>query len=307
MSAGWVAGSVRARALLSRRLGAGRARAVAAMGSLTEAQQALVDSPYRKGVVVGQPLSDTDHAVVAAPLWNIRVLAGWQPRDGAAELRALAAGFEAANIVTHARLLAGAAPEALFDLGSLDTAWSQLRATSSLRELRHALSQSLWGDPGGDAPSDIAVGVQVSWAVRVATTVPQASSWAAGALALLVARRRLLERRTLPAAASIRAAQILGSAALASDDLSSFAAAVPARARWPLAGVNGAGELWRGEARWWSRLESDGFQLLKGTGFSSARPVGAVAVLGADAWRCRAALRIAARGGGPMDAYDAVA
>jgi len=35
--------------------------------------------------------------------------------------------------------------------------------------------------------------------------------------------------------------------------------------------------------------------------------IGAVAVLAADAWRCRAALALASRGGGPMDVYDVVA
>ena len=46
VSTEWVAGNVRAKALLNRRLGGGRARAVAAMGSLEAAQQALVVSPY---------------------------------------------------------------------------------------------------------------------------------------------------------------------------------------------------------------------------------------------------------------------
>lgn len=311
MSAGWVAGNVRARTLLSRRTGAGWARAVAAMGSLGEAQRVLADSPYGRGVVVGQPLAHTEHAVAAAPLWHLRVLAGWQPRAGAHALRSLAAGFEAANIVTHARLLAGTADERTgepsFELGALTTAWSRLRAASSLPELRRALSESPWGDPGGDTPSDIAVGVQVSWAVRVATTVSEASSWAAGALALLVARRQLQELRPLPDVVAVRAARILGPDAMAGVDLSSFGAMVPTRARWALAGVTDVGELWRGEAGWWNRLERDGLLLLGESGFGRARSIGAVAVLAADAWRCRAAVRLAARGGGPMEAYDSVA
>ncbi len=46
--------------------GGGRARAVAAMGSLEAAQQALVASPYSRGVRVGQTLAETEHAVVVA-------------------------------------------------------------------------------------------------------------------------------------------------------------------------------------------------------------------------------------------------
>jgi len=307
VSTGWVAGNVRAKALLNRRLGVGRARAVAAMGSLAAAQHALVDGGYGHRVVAGQTLAETEHAVIAVPLWHLRVLAGWQPREGAHAIRSLAVGFEAANIVTHARVLAGVPSQPLFDLGALATAWPRLRETSSLAELRRALSTSPWGDPGGDTPSEIAVGVQVSWAVRVATTVPEASSWAAGGLALLVARRHLLQQRRLPDRTSDHVARILGPPAMTSRDLASFAAALPARARWALSGVSDVDELWRGEARWWSRVDDDGFRLLGGTGFSRARSVGAVAMLAADAWRCRAAVRLAARGGEPMDVFDAIA
>ena len=307
MSTEWVAGNVRANALLSRRLGAGRTRAIAAMGSLAEAQRALADTAYGHRIAVGQTLTETDHAVAATPLWHLRVLAGWQPREGAHELRSLAAGFEAANIAAHARLLAGAPAEPMFALGTLATAWSRLRETSSLPQLQQTLSQSLWADPGGQSPRDITLGIHVAWAVRVATTIPEASSWARGGLALLVARRLLLERRELTERVAVRARRILGEAAIASRDLASFAQAVPARAGWALTGVTDVGELWRGEVVWWSRVETDGFQLLGRPGFSRGRTIGSVAVLATDAWRCRAAVQLAARGGGPMDAYDAVA
>lgn len=307
MSTEWVAGNARAKAMLNRRLGAGRTRNIAAMGSLAEAQHALVDTAYGRGVAVGQTLAETEHAVTAVPLWHLRVLAGWQPREGAQAIRSLAAGFEAANIAAHARLLAGAPAEPLFTLGALATAWSRLRETSSLTQLRQALSQSAWGDPGGELPQDIALGVQVAWALRVATTVPETSAWASGGLALLVARRRLLEQRALPQRVAVRAARILGTAALAVSDLASFSQAVPARAGWALSGVTDVGDMWRGEVAWWLRLERDGFQLSGQPGFVRGRTIGAAAVLATDAWRCRAALQLAARGGGPMEVYDAVA
>lgn len=306
MSAGWVAGSVRAKGLLSRRLGAGGTRGIAALGSLADAQHALADGPYGRGIVIGQSAAQTEHAVAATPLWHLRVLAGWQPREGARAIRSLAAGFEAANIIAHAHALAGAVRAPSFDLGALATAWSRLRETSSLLELRRALAQSLWGDPGGGAPADIAAGVQVSWAVRVATTVPEASSWAVAALALLVARRHLAQRRRLLEEPAARAARILGPAAMDADDLASFIAALPVRVRWSIADIHNVDDLWRGEARWWTRVERDGFQLVAGTGFARPRLVGAAAVLGADAWRCRAAVHLAARGGSPLEAYDAL-
>ena len=306
MSAKWVAANVRAKALLSRRLGNGRARTIAAMGSLAEAQHALAAGPYGRYVVAGQPHAATDHAVMSALLWHLRVLAGWQPPEGAQAIRSLAAGFEAANISAHARRLAGAPPQPMYALGALATAWSRLAETSSLAQLQHALSQTSWGDPDSESPSDIALAVQTAWAVRVATAVPEASSWAYAGLALLVARRSLLDRRRLPRRAAVRAGRLLGTAAVTSADLASFAKGVPAQGRWVLAGLNDAEQLWRGEARWWSRLESDGFELVTRSGFDRVPTTGAVAVLTADAWRCRAAVQLAARGGGPMDVYDAL-
>ena len=197
MSTAWVAGNVRAKAMLDRRIGPARARELAATGSLAQGQQILADSPYRHGVQVGQTLAEAEHALAATVLWHLRVLAGWQPRAGARALRLLAGWFEIANISGHARALSGAAVEPSFHLGALGTAWSRLRTTSSLAELRHVLTQSLWGDPGGDSPSDIALGVQLAWAFRVATGVPEAGDWACGGAAVLVARRLLLEGRPL--------------------------------------------------------------------------------------------------------------
>ena len=135
MSAQWVAGNVRARALLNRRLGVGRARALAAMNSLTDAQHALAATAYGRDITVGQPALDTDHAVCAALLWHLRVLAGWQPAQGARAIRALAAGFEANNIAAHARKLAGAPARPPYTLGALGSGWPRLSETRSLAQL----------------------------------------------------------------------------------------------------------------------------------------------------------------------------
>ncbi len=305
MSAQWVAGNVRARALLNRRLGAGRARALAAMNSLTEAQHALAGTAYGRDITVGQPERDTDHAVCAALLWHLRVLAGWQPAPGAQAIRALAAGFEANNIAAHARRLAGAPARPPYTLGALATTWPRLSETSSLAQLEDILAQTMWGDPGSDSPSDIALAVQIGWAVRVANAIPEARDWADAWLALTVARRRLVEQRELPEPVLVRARLVLG-AATAASDLPSFIDAFATRLRWLFDGITGADGLWTAEARWWARVEADGLTMLGGSEFNRARTIGAVAVLAADAWRCRAALAIASRGGGPMDVYDVV-
>jgi len=306
VSAQWVAGNVRARALLNRRLGVGRARALAAMSSLTDAQHALAATAYGRDITVGQPAHDTDHAVCAALLWHLRVLAGWQPPVGARAIRALAAGFEAQNIAAHARKLAGAPPGLPYTLGALASAWPRLSETRSLAQLRDILAQTMWGDPGSESPSDIALAVQVGWALRVANAVPEARDWADAWLALSVARRRLLELRELPGPVLVRARLGLG-AAVAASDLASFTDAIATRLRWVFDGTTGAGGLWTAEARWWARVEADGLTMLGRSEFTRAQTIGAVAVLAADAWRCRAALALASRGGGPMDVYDVVA
>ncbi len=306
MSAQWVAGNVRAKALLNRRLGAGRARALAAMNSLTDAQHALAGTAYGRDITVGQPAHDTDHAVYAALLWHLRVLAGWQPAQGAQAIRALAAGFEASNITAHARRLAGAPVRPPYTLGALATAWPRLSETSSLAQLRHTLARTVWGDPGSESPSDIALAVQIGWAARVANAVPEARDWAYARMALTVARRRLLEQRELPEPVLMRARLVLGAAAAASD-LASFTDACATRVSWLLDGITEAGGLWTAEARWWARVEADGLAMLGRSEFTRERTTGAVAVLASDAWRCRAALALASRGGGPMDVYDVVA
>jgi hypothetical protein len=303
VSAQWVAGNVRARALLNRRLGVGRARALAAMNSLTDAQHALAPTAYGRDIAVGQSVLDTDHAVCAALLWHLRVLAGWQPPQGAQAIRALAAGFEADNIAAHARRLVGAPARPPQTLGALATAWPRLSETSSLAQLRDTLAQTMWGDPGSESPSDIALAVQIGWAARVANAVPEARAWAYTRLVLAVARRRLGERRELPEPVLIRARLMLGAAAAATD-LASFADALTTRIRWVLDGITEADGLWTAEARWWARVEADGLAMLGRGAFTRARTIGAVAVLATDAWRCRAALAMASRGGGPMDVYD---
>ena len=76
MSAGWVAGSVRTRALVRRRLGTGAARRLAACGSLAEAVQMLAVTPYGRWIRPGQSLAAAQHGIAEGILWDLRVLAG---------------------------------------------------------------------------------------------------------------------------------------------------------------------------------------------------------------------------------------
>ncbi|TYB40150.1 hypothetical protein [Actinomadura chibensis] len=307
MSAGWVAGRVRARGLARRRLGPGRARSLAGCGSLHDALASLAATPYGHGVAEGQDLASAQHAVAETLLWHLRVLAGWLPRGGAAALRAVAGWFELANVDGLLQRLDGRPAEEPYVLGALGTAWPRLRDARDIAELRERLAASSWGDPGETDPWAIRLFLRLSWAARVHGLGGRATAWASGAAAVLVAGERFGAGRELSPAASERAARLLGRSAVGASALGAMTARLDRDARWPLAGVDDPAELWRAEARCWRRLDRDGELLLRGSEFGAGPVLGAAGVLAVDAWRVRAALEVAARGGGPIGAYDAVA
>lgn len=307
MTAAWVAGSVRASAMTRRRIGRAAARSLAGSPSLDEAVLRLADSPYGHDVRVGQSLDEAQRAVVAAVVWNLRVLAGWQPRDGVAILRALLAAVEAANVTDHLQRLAGTTTPTPVSLGGLATAWPRLAATGNVSELHDVLATSPWGEPGGASPRDIVVMMRLALADRVITAVPAARAWAAGAVALLVAREVVAERRALTDPAVLVASRVVGPAAVLATSLPDLVRALPGDARWAVVDVDDVTGLWQAESRWWSRVERDGVWLTRRAVAGPHVLVGAVAMMAVDAWRVRAALELAARGGGPLEVFDAMA
>ncbi len=222
-------------------------------------------------------------------------------------LRALLGTVEAANVDDHRQRLAGDPTPAPFQLGGLATAWPRLAATSSIPELRRVLAASPWGDPGGDAPRDIAVAMRLALADRIMTEVPLAGAWAAGAAALLLAREVVAEHLPLSGRTRLVASRVVGPAAVTASTLPELSRALPAAARWALAGADDVSGLWQAEARWWARVERDGVTLGRHAGPGPELLVGAVARMAVDAWRVRAALELAARSGGPLEVFDAVA
>ncbi len=311
MSAGWVAGSVRAKALVRRRLGAGAARRLAASGSLGDALRILAATPYGAGIRPGQPLAAAQHEVAGTLLWDLRVLAGWLPRDGVGLLRTLAAWFELANVDELLQAIAGRPAEAEFQLGALATAWPRLRQAVNHDDLRAALAASAWRDPGGQTDQAVRLGMRARWAARVAELGDPARTWAAGAAALLVAGERFTAAAGRTAAADPAviggALRLLGPRAAQAATLGDLAGSVPSRARWVFTGITSPAGLWRAEAAVMSRVEQDGLRLLRASGPGREAVLGAVAVMACDAWRIRAALGLAARGGTPLEAYDELA
>ena len=288
-------------------LGPDAARRLAASPSLSAAQQVLAAISDARAARVGETLEATQHAVAAELLWNLRVLAGWLPRDGVDLLRALACWFEIANVDELLESAAGRPAEEEFRLGALATAWPRLRRAGSLSALRAALAASRWHDPGGDTALDIRLGLRARWTARVAGFGDPARTWASGAAALLLAGERFAAARPVRPAVMDGALALTGQAAASAATLDDLHRSLPAAARWALSGISSPDGLWQAEAAWWTRVERDGFALLRTSATDSGTVLGAAAVMAADARRVCAALEIATRGGGPLEAYDAVA
>ena len=304
MSAGWVAGTTRARAMAAACAGPRTARGLASAPSLPDALRALTGTVYRRGLDVRAGAAEAQRAVSDTLVWQLRVLAGWQPRPGAIAVRLLASGFEIANTRDRLRTLSGGSPPAPYRLGALATVWPRLSRTASPAEVRAVLATSVWGDPGADTPAALITGMRLSAAARTAATVPSAARWAAGEAALLVAREVHLTGHPLTAPAARDAARLLGTDAVRAPGFGDFRARLSSPARWALEGIERPEDLWRAEARWWPSVEQEALSLLRKARFDVSPVVGAAAVLGVDAWRVRAALECAAHGGRAVEAFD---
>ncbi|MFI6654911.1 hypothetical protein ACIBL8_05260 [Streptomyces sp. NPDC050523] len=301
MSAGWVAGVTRAEAMAAARAGPATARGLAAAPGLPDALRALAATPYRRGIDVEAGIAEAQRAVTDALVWQLRVLAGWQPRPGSAAVRLLASPFEIANTRSRLRAMSGASQPPPYRLGALSTVWPRLSRSGSPAELRAELAASPWGDPGSDAPTAMITAMRWSAAARTAANLPAAARWAAGEAALLWARETFVAGRR---PATRHAARLLGTAAVRATAFDEFRARLAPPAKWALEGIERPGDLWRAEARWWSTVERDGLRLLHEARFALTPVVGAVAVLSADAWRVRAGLECAAHGGRALEAFD---
>jgi hypothetical protein len=308
MTAAWVAAGVRARAITQRRLGRPAALALAAEPGLDAAVEALTRSTYQHDVRQGQTLAQAQHAVAQTALWNVRVLAGWLPRDGVQAVRALAGALEIANTVDLLQRLRGRddVPEP-FPLNGLATAWMRLRTARDPEQLRQLLAMSAWGDPGSTDPATVRLQMSAVLADRVMGQVPEAAGWAAGSTALVLARG-VAAGRELPPSTRAAFERVVGRLAVRAGSLEQLVDSLPGSARWALLGIQDPGDLWRAEARWWASVQRDALALVRAGGGGRRIAVGAVALLAVDAWRTRAALELAARGGSPEpEDLDAVA
>jgi hypothetical protein len=293
-----VAGSVRARHLLDRRIGRDRALRLASAASLEDALAALAGTAYGREVRPGMDLAEAQRAIAATALWHMRVLAGWLPPGGVEAARALAGWFEIANVEDRLRYLAGRRTPAPFALGALAAAWPAVAGAQSAAEVRAELVGSAWGDPGTDDPTRMGLALRISWARRVIRDAPEAASWAVAAAALLLARELVVAGRPAAPLVALRPPGV-GSAWPRATSPAALRELLPPEAARALAGWEDPGELWRAEAAWWRDVERDAGRLARGPGTGRATVVGCVALLAADARRTAGALEAAARAGAP--------
>lgn len=292
--------------MLVRRLGRDGALKLAEAPSLQAALATLEGSAYGREVRPGMDLAAAQRGLAETVLWHLRVLAGWLPPAAVGRLRALAAWFELVNIEQRVDYLAGGELRRPFSLGGLGTAWVSVADAQTPDELRAALVGSAWGDPG-DVDPGIGLALRLAWARRVLESVESARAWAAGAVALLVARELLLAGRPAEELAALRPPALRRSWRGAST-LAGLRAQLPDEAAWPLAGIEGPRDLWRGEAAWWRRVREDAERLARSSQLGRTTVVASVALLAVDAWRTAGALEVAARGGGrgPREVFSQI-
>jgi hypothetical protein len=307
MTAAWVAGTVRARAMARRGEAVAAAHELARAESATAALAALAASRDLHGTAGGDSIPHATRAIEETLLWNIRVLAGWLPAHGTEMLRLLAGWFEIANVEERLHALRGGPAAPPFALGAMATAWPRLAIAGSVDELRDTLATSAWGDPGESSARAVQLSMSLAWAERVQRRVPPALPWTLGGASLVVARERLARGLDLPEAAATTADRLLGDGWRAATTLPELSDSLPPQARWPLAGLAEANRLWYAEARWWRRLRADCRRLLAHPGFGPEPVIGAIGLLAADARLVASALAGVGRGADAAEVLDALA
>jgi hypothetical protein len=306
VSARWVAGAARARLLCRHRVGIAGARALAAASGPEAAVAALADSPYGRDVRAGMPVTDARRAVGAVCLWHLRVLAGWLPPRAGGVVRVFAARFELANIGDRLAALDGVPVGAPYELGSLSVAWPRVARASTRDGVRAALAASAWGNPGPVEWPLAEPVLEARWSSWLAATDAGTSTWAAGAAAL-VAARRLVAREPVPPAALADLRRQLGTGWERAVDLDDLAARLPRSGSWVLDGLVDPRDLWRAEGAWWRRVDHDAAATLRTGRPGPATAAAAAARLVADARWTQAALEASAWGSAGLEAFDAVA
>lgn len=254
-------------------------------------------------------LSAAQHAVSATLLWHLRVLAGWGPPLGAHHLRLLASEFEIANVASLLDEIRGGAAQPRFSLGSLALLRAGVSGARSTDEVRRALRSSPWGDPTSDDPDGIRLAMQFARTRMIVDSLQAAEDWAVVDASLLLSEVVANDALGELSPSALRDARVvLGDRWQRVTSLVELAGLLPEQGRALLSGVAEPEGLWRAGIRRWTMLEASSAGIGAGAGASAADVVRVAAALHVDAWRVRAALSLAALGGGDLEeAIDAAA
>lgn len=281
MSGGWVAGTVRARALAADAAGPAVAARVAESPGVAEAAVLLAGSVYARRLHGATGVAEMERAIARTLLWRLRVLAGWLPLGGVEPVRALAAWFEICAVEERLAVLSGVAQPEPFRMGRLGLVAPRLAAAGSADAVRRLLVTSAWGDPGDMRPVPLRLSLRQRWAERVIENVPACRPLAEEALVLLAAREIRAGRTPPP----------LPGAAHGGIEEAVSRLPAPARRLVELAATDAAGA----EAEWWEHVDEKGHELVHRRIGSPEVAIGCCLLLGADAQRIVTALETAGR------------
>lgn len=307
MTAGWVAASVRADALLRRLVGADGARSLAEAATWREARTQLASTFYGGELSEDADRANARRTAMTATIWQLRVLGGWLPVGGSGVTRLFAAPFEIANIEGQHQRLAGVQPMQPVPLGSLALAWPRAATTNSVAELRTVLARSAWGDPGGGDLVDLGVGLRIAWARRLLRQVPELASWVKGGLAVLVAREVFAFERQIPPATAHELDRLVGTGWCRATTIPELHHRLPDSAAWALTGISTTTELWRAELAVARRITREATEITTAKRFTKTTVAAMMTLMLIDLWRINAAIELAGRGPSPSEVLDAVA
>lgn len=283
MSAGWIAGDVRARALVAAE-GTDVASSVAATPGFAPAVAILGQTRWIRDIDSATSVEAAQRAVFATLIWQLRVLSGWLPSEGVEVIRSCVAWFEITNIEDRLAYFAGAPAAVPYELGRLGVISASLSGTSGAEDIRRLMRASAWGDPGSEAAYAIRMWLRHRWHRRARDASPELRIWADAAAWLFALRERMAGRA-------------------GADVIASVPPSLPSSWRWVTAATWSADELWRAEERWWAQMRQEGLQALREPVGGRGPALGAVITLAASARRIATAFEIAAGvGGGELDA-----
>lgn len=307
MTIGWVAAASRGRSLTKRIVGPGGQRSLALAETWPNAVEELATTVYGTELPPNADRAAAQLAAANSTAWQLRVLAGWIPPSGRNLVRVAAAPLEILNVEQHLRQLSGADPQPPISLGSLASAWPRVEQCATPEAVRDALSVSVWFDPGGTTPGDISLGMRTAWVRRTVRHVPAATSWAVGYLAVLTARELFSFERNIAITTGRHIDHLLGRDWRKATTFAEFRDRLDSAAAWPLAGIESADQLWRGEVAVRRRVATDAARLTTRNRFDQEAIVGIVGLLLTDLYGVRAALETAGRGTYAVEVFDAVA